>query len=142
VRWHCSGEAQRRAACVVVGHARGLSERRGYGSTRGAVHAVRVRASQLDAPGAVRVRERGVRAGRAVRLLGQVAWKGKGGAVGREAAQARERGMELAWRARGERERGVARRGRKRGRREGREEKKEKEKEKRGKKKWKKKKKK
>ena len=96
------------------------------GSARGAVHAVRVRASRLDAPGAVRVRERGVRAGRAVRLLGQVAWKG--GVVGREAAQARERGMELAWRARGERERGVARRGRKRGRREGREEKKEKEK--------------
>ena len=129
--WHCSGEAQRRAARVVVGHARGLSERRGYGSTRGAVHAVRVRASRLDAPGAVRVRERGVRAGRAVRLLGQVAWKG--GVVGREAAQARERGMELAWRARGERERGVARRGRKRGRREGREEKKEKEKRKEGK---------
>ena len=135
--WHCSREAQRRAARVVVGHACGLSERRRYGSTRGAVHAVRVRASRLDAPGAVRVRERGVRAGRAVRLLGQVAWKG--GVVGREAAQARERGMELAWRARGERERGVARRGRKRGRREGREEKKEKEKEKRGKKKWKKK---
>jgi len=66
------------------------------GSARGAVHAVRVRASRLDAPGAGRVRERDVRAGRAVRLLGQVAWKGKGGAVGREAAQARERGMELA----------------------------------------------
>ena len=80
VCWHCSGEAQRRAARVVVGHARGLSERRGYGSTRGAVHAVRVRASRLYAPSAVRVCGRGVRAGRGgVRTPGPAGWSGRSG---------------------------------------------------------------
>ena len=123
--WHCSGEAQRRAARVVAGHARGLSERLGARcGARGA--RARVAARRAGRRARARARRSGRSGGQAARAGGM---EGRRGARTRPARwsgrSARGRGPGTAALGAGDGS-GQARRGRKEGKegREGRKERK------------------